>query len=491
MNSFAAFLYHLAGAVPEYLFECPASERQRYRNMAYAMGIVGVITAFSAHHAALLCGLRDPVAWLPAMVWAMIMIACDRIVILALAHRSDRQTPLLPIVVRVVLVVVNALILGFFALLAYNQQGFARIRFEQKQHAIAEDNAFFEGQYRLGEKEKDVAETATLVKDVEAKLALIPSHITQLRDQMKMCDRDLASLQASNVSIRHGLRGDLASFQSKIDSLGITSAVGDEDVRQWQASAARIRVRLAALDSQEALKRRECADIGSREALAARQYYGPLRQKETEHHEQLRVRKNDLAASRGKLEASMAESEAVSASAYGFNLSGEGGALLELLKREWFARIIALVVWLISVCLETLPILQKVRARGGPYDQRVAAEERVYEAKLAHRFDMEVVESAAATEKARSLMPDVIELSKPLTLFMLAEDEIARTRSYRERVVKADPSRMQDIEDAFHVAVGQARKILRDFLSKNSRVREAGRPDVPDFRATGRVREGR
>jgi hypothetical protein len=464
MNTFINFLYRVAGSVPEYVADCPPSERQRYRNIAYGMGIVWIVTAFSAHHAAVLWGIKDPLAWLPGLLWACFMVACDRMVVMALTKREDRPMPLLPVVVRLVLVLVNASVLGFFAILAYNQDGLARVRFEQQQRAIAGDRQFFVGYYRLQERQNKLADSVSALAAVKTKIAEVPSHIADLRAMQSACQTEFEAIQKVSMPKRSNLRSDLVGLMSRIGLLrrgSLSESTTVDALPALETEADRLRQRLSALDSEESFKRRSCTEIAAREAAESRRYYDPLREEKTRLQKDVEDTRGTLKIASQKVDASVAESERVSEGAFGFNLSGQGNALVEVLKENWLARMIALTVWSISLCLETLPILLKSNARGGPYDQRVSREERAYESTLQTHLVLETIQRDAAVEKVRAVMPEVMEISKPLTLFARTEEEIAKVRRVRESAAKADLSRLQEVDDTFNAAVTQSRKLLR------------------------------
>ncbi len=463
MNTFSNFLYHLAGAVPQYVADCPLSEQQRYRNIAYGMGIVWVLTFFSAHHAAVLGGIKDPLAWLPALLWALFMVACDRMVVTTLTKRDDRPMPLLSVVVRLVLVVINASVLSFFAILAYNQNGLARIRFEQQQHALAEDRHFFVGHYQLQEHQNEVTNFVSAMAAVKIKLAEVPSHIADLRARTGACQTEFEAIQKMNVPKRSNLRSILAGLVARINLLRRGSLSGSANSDTLPAlEAERFRLRLATLDNEESSKRRRCEEVAAREAAESRKYYAPLREERTRLQKELQDTRDALIIAKRKVDASVMESEQVSKAAFGFNLSGQGNALVEFLKEDWLARIIALIVWLISLCLETLPILLKTSARGGPYDLLVSREEQAYESTQWHSQMIDKIQRDAAIEKVMAVMPEVTEIAKPLTLFALTEEQIAKVRPVRENAARADLSRLQEVDDTFNAAVAQSRKLLRE-----------------------------
>ena len=465
MNTFSNLLYRLAGAVPQYVADCPLSEQQRYRNIGYGMGIVGALTAFSAHHAAVLWGIKDPLAWIPALLWALFMIACDRMVVMALTKRDDRPMPRLAVIVRLVLIVINATVLSLFFILASNQNGLGRIRFEQQQHALAEDRQFFVGQYRLQEHQNDVTNSVAAVAVVKTKLAEVPSQIADLRARIGACQTEFEALQKMNVPKRSYIRSNLAGLVARINLLrrgSLSNSANGDALPAPEAEAERFRLRLTMLDTEESSKRRRCEEVAKREAAESRQYYAPLREEKTRLEKELEDTRDTLMIAKRKVTASVAESEQVSKAAFGFNLSGQGNALAELLKKNWLARIISSIVWLISICLETMPILLKTSARGGPYDLRVTRVERAYESTQRHSLVIETIQRDAAVDNVRAAMPEVMKIAMPLTLFTLTEEEIAKVRRVRENAARADLSRLQEIDDTFNAAVEQSRKILRE-----------------------------
>lgn len=465
MSTLNNFLYRLAGAVSQYVTECPLSEQQRYRNIAYGMMIVWTVTYLSAHHAAVLGGVNDPIAWLPASIWALFMVACDRMVVMALTRRSDRPISRVPIIVRLALVLINATILSYFAILGCNENGLARIRFVQQQHAIAEDQQFFVSHYHLQEHQNELASSTTAMGAVKAKLAVVPPNIANLRAKVGACRNEVEVLQRANTLKRSNLSSELAGLTSRIYALRRGTLIGSrqtEPVSGLEVEAERVRRRLAALDGEEASRRRVCEELAAREAIESRNHYGPLNEEKSRIQKELDDAKEATLIARRKVDASVVESEQVSKAAFGFNLSGEGNALMQLLNDNWLARIIASVVWAISVCLETLPILLKLRACGGPYDERVAREDRSSESLQRHTLDLVTIQLNAETEKIRELTPKEMEIAKPLLLFALTEEEIAKARVVREKAAKADLSRLQEIDDSFHAAVARSRQLLRE-----------------------------
>lgn len=477
MSTLNNFLYRLAGAVPQYLAECPLSEQQRYRNIAYGMMIVWIVTCLSAHHAAVLGGVNDPIAWLPASTWALFMVACDRMVVMALTKRSDRSISRMPIFVRLALILINATILSYFAILWCNENGLARTRFVQQQHAIAEDQQFFAGHYHLQEHQNELASSTTAMGAVKTKLAVVPSNIANLRVKIGACRSEVEAQQKANFPKRSNLSSELAGLTSRINTLRrglLTGSKQADTVSVLESESERVRRRLSALDSEDASKRRHCEELAAREAIESRNYYGPLNEEKSRVQKELEDAREATLIARRKVDASVVESEQVSKAAFGFNLSGEGNALMQLLNDNWLARIIAFVVWAISVCLETLPILLKLRACGGPYDERVSREDQSYESFQRHSLNLVTIQLNAETEKVRELTPKAMEIAKPLLLFVLTEEEIAKARVVREKVAKADLSRLQELDDSFHAAAAQSRQLLRE-----SWLRPAPTTDAP------------
>lgn len=465
MNTFCNLLYRLAGAVPQYVADCPLSERQRYRNIAYGMCIVWALTAFSAHHAALLWGVKDPLAWLPAFLWALFMVACDRMVVMALTKREDRPMPLLPVIVRLVLVLINASVLSLFAILAYNQDGLARIRFEQKQRAIAGDRQFFVGHYQLQEHQNELASSVAAMTAIKTQLAEIPLNIADLRAKRGACQREFEAIRKTNAPKRSNLRSDLAGLMARINLLrrgSLSRPANGDSLPAFESEAERFRHRLATLDSEESSKRRGCEEIVAREIAESRKYYDPLRLESAHLQKEIKDARNTIIIAKRNVEVSAEESEQVSKAAFSFNLSGQGNALVELLKENWLAGIIALIVWLISVCMDTLPILLKTSARGGPYDLRVSREERTYETTQRNFLIIDKIQSDAVVRKVGAVMPEMMEITRPLTLFAQTEAEITKVRQVRENAAKADLARLQDVDDIFNAAVARSRKLLRE-----------------------------
>lgn len=83
-----------------------------------------------------------------------------------------------------------------------------------------------------------------------------------------------------------------------------------------------------------------------------------------------------------------------------------------------------------------------------------------------------------------------MQISEPMTLFTIAEDEIQNARELRERPMKADPSHMHKLDNAFNAAVGTARamlRYLRDASRNTGGMRQGGELERMQARLGSRV----
>jgi len=443
-----SFLYRLGGTVPEYIERCPASERQRYRNLAYAMFVVWLLTAFAAHHAATLWGFSSLLAWIPAFIWASTMVLCDRIVVIALVKREGRKIPWLSVAMRLLLVLVNAAVLGFFAVLASNQDALARVRFEQKQRAVIQDRTTFVAAYQIKEQSAIVTDMSAQLADLKKKLATTPSHIEKLRTDANVCRQQLESFRYTNAKRRRDLMGTLAAMnRSTVDP-------GEADS---------IRVQIEEMDSKERLHERRCAKLSASLTEETNRYYTPLREEKLAIEHDLARKKATLSDSEGQVRTWMDESKRVSDAAFSFNVAAQGRALTEYLAQTWLAPVIVVIIWIASISLETIPIGIKAASRGGTYDAIVFREESSFESRLSYEAAIEAIRREAELEKIRNATPYAVRIFEPLTLFMITEAEIAKARRVRESAAKEDPSRVEELDRTFEAAVAKTRAELRKF----------------------------
>lgn len=77
-------------------------------------------------------------------------------------------------------------------------------------------------------------------------------------------------------------------------------------------------------------------------------------------------------------------------------------------------------------------------------------------------MELVTIQLNAETEKVKKLMPKAIEIAKPLLLFALTEDEIAKARVVRESAATADLPQLQVLDESIHAAVARSRQLQRE-----------------------------
>ena len=437
MKKLNAFLFRFAGAVPEYLFACDAAEQQRYRTIAYLVLVIGVFTSWSVHHAALLCGLADPAASVVALAWGGLTVICNQAVIQALVPREGQAVSGMAIRIRMVFIVITALILTVSGVLALNQNSNARVRMDMKKEALASDQAYFVGHYALSDHEKAVSGTETAMKALDTKLNMVPPRILDLRDKVSACSRDLDALVRENVDRRTSLKEQIATYKTQLAAP--TGSGTPADRTDTEISIEQSRNDLARLERVESQKKGACQSLSERAAGAANEHFGPLKIERASQAQALNKQKQQLREANEKFDAAMQEAEQASSQAFGFNLAGETSAIVKVLARSWLSALFALVILAGSMSVELMPIVLKMRARGGPYDQRVDAEEKIYKARtealleqrrkeVANGLATELAASDLASRQKQELLPMVIAAAREVTAHSMLNEEIARAQ---------------------------------------------------------------